>query len=383
MARCGCAGSSSCSCVVQGGNGISVSGSGTGPDPYVIDSTATSITGTLTVTDTATVDLTLSGSGSITDPYNLSADAALSVAELTDVATGAPATGDTLLWNGEEWVYGPPSSGGGGAVVTTTAPISGDGSVASPLGLATSGTWGSSPLDVYGTNTLLGSPIFLDTNGQVRSQPRGADVLASGAARPNQYPGRLIVQDGVLWFSDGTAWRPLSPTSEGPLLIQSNQWAASGITLGDGVTARGATSIIVFWRYGPIISFYCNGVNFMPSSGGTTGDIANTVMFTYPASMAARYNMHGSYSGAAGRFINVMTTAERSVYAVATVPTSTSTSSSAGWGSPLEVSFGGSWQLAADLDPEQALAPIRANAVAAELVDPLMAAAPNSNAGGA
>lgn len=368
--------------MVQGGSGIKVSGSGTGPDPYVIDSTATSITGTLGVTDTATVDLTLDGSGSVTDPYDLSAEATVAVGDLTDVATGAPNAGDTLLWNGTEWVYGPPSSGGGGAVVTTTVPITGDGSVTSPVGLATSGTWGTAPLNVYGTNQLLGSPIYVDTAGQVRSQPRGADVLATGASRPSQYPGRLIVQDGVLWFSDGTTWRPLSPTSEGPLLIQSSRWAASGITLGDGVTARGTNSIMVFWRYGPIISFYCNGVNFMPNSGGTTGDIANVVMFNYPASMAARYNMHGSYSGAAGRFLNVMNNVGTSVYATATVPTSTSTSTQ-GWGSELEVSFGGSWQLADGLDTEQALAPIRANAVATELVDPLMAAAPNTNTGGA
>lgn len=368
MARCGCAGSSSCSCVVQGGNGVTVSGSGTGPDPYVIDSTATSITGTLTVTDTSTVDLTLSGSGSLTDPYNLSADAAISVAELTDVATGAPATGDTLLWDGEEWVYGPPSSGGGGAVVTTTAPISGDGSVAAPLGLATSGTWGTAPLNVYGTNTLLGAPIYLDASGQVRSQPLGADVLAVGAARPNQYPGRLIVQGGVLYFSDGTNWSPLTPTVEGPLRVNAGRWPAAGITLGSGVAANTATSYMEFHRFGPMVTLYVNGVTWTPNGGAIHSDIANVDLFTLPTSMAGLYCASGMGVGSLGRLTNFHLSTRVNVQATAISPNVTNTSSAQTW-PQVQSTIAMSWQLASDLDPEQAFASIRANATTVTLPD--------------
>lgn len=361
MARCGCSGSSGCSCVVTGGAGVEVSGSGTGPDPYVIDATGTSITGTIGVTDTSTVDLTLTGSGSVSDPYNLSADAALEVADLTDVATGAPATGDTLLWDGTQWVYGPPSAGGGGAVVTTTAPISGDGSVASPLGLATSGTWGTAPLNVYGTNTLLGSPIYLDANGQVRSQPRGADVLATGAARPNQYPGRLIVQDGVLWFSDGTTWRPLSPTVEGPLRVNYAQWAAAGIVLDSAVTTISPTSYMEFHRYGPIITLYCNGLNWTPSQGAVHSDVVNQVLFNVPDSMAGLYCLSGSGVGAIGRLQNFHLSVRTMVQATAVMPNVTNTSNSQAW-SEINTTLALSWQLSPELDPEQAFASIRANA---------------------
>jgi hypothetical protein len=360
VARCGCSGTSGCSCVVTGGAGIGVSGSGTGPDPYVIDATGTSITGTLTVVDTSTVDLTLAGSGSVSDPYKLSADAALEVADLTDVATGSPAAGDTLLWDGTQWVYGPPSAGGGGAVVTVSAPISGDGSVTSPLGLATSGTWGTAPLNVYGTNTLLGAPIYVDSAGQVRSQPNGADVLATGAARPNQYPGRLIVQDGVLYYSTGSAWKPLTPTVEGPLRVNAAQWAAAGISLASGITTITTTSYMEFHRYGPMVTVYCNGLRWTPSGGITHSDITNTELFTIPDSMAGLYCLSGVGVGAVGRLQNFHLSTRTTIQATAVSPTVTNTSSST-W-PEIQSTLVLSWQLSPELDPEQAFAPIRANA---------------------
>lgn len=195
--------------MVTGGSGIDVTGSGTAADPYVVDSTSRAITGTIQVSDTATVDLTLDGSGSVTDPYDLSARASVSVGDLEDVATGSPAAGDTLLWDGEGWIYGPPSSGGGGATVVTGSGIGGDGSVTTPVVLATSGVWGEAPLDRYGANTLLGAPIYVDSAGQARSQPMGVQVLTAGQSRPAQYPGRIIIEDGAPLYSTGSQWLPL------------------------------------------------------------------------------------------------------------------------------------------------------------------------------
>lgn len=350
--------------MVQGGSGIQVSGSGTGPDPYVIDATATSITGTLVVTDTPTVDLTLGGSGSVSDPYDLSAQATVSVADLQDVATGAPATGDTLLWNGTEWVYGPPSSGGGGAVVVTTAPVTGDGSTANPVGVATSGTWGTAPLNVYGTNTLLGSPTYVDANGQLRAQPRGADVLAAGAARPNQYPGRMIVQDGVLYVSTGSTWVPLTPTVEGPLSVAYNRWAAIGIVLADGITVNNAaTAYAEFHRFGPMITMYMNGIRWTPRNGATTSDITNTDLFTLPASMKGAWSLTGGQVGSVGRLTNFFLDREGTlIQATAMSPTVTNTSSSQAW-PQVENRLSLSWQLDSSLDPEQAFAQVRSNAL--------------------
>lgn len=39
-------------------------------------------------------------------------------------------------------------------------------------GSAASGVWGVAPLDVYGSDTLVGNLIYVDSNGQLRSQPR-------------------------------------------------------------------------------------------------------------------------------------------------------------------------------------------------------------------
>lgn len=365
MARCGCSGTSSCSCVVQGGSGINVSGSGTGADPYTIDSTATSITGTLTVTDTPTVDLTLAGSGSVTDPYNLSAQAQVAVGDLTDVATGAPASGDTLLWNGTEWVYGPPSSGGGGAVVVTQAPITGDGSTPNPLGVNVAGTWGNAPLNVYGTNTLLGAPVYVDANGQLRSQPLGAQVMASGQARPNQYPGRVIIENGEPWWSDGTTWRPLGPRAEGPLRVEANRWSAAGIALQSGVAASGTAPYAEFHRFGPMVSMYVTSLTWTPSGGALHSDITNKNLLVLPSSMQGAYVNSGMGVGSTGRLTNLYLSSNvsirRTVTATAVSPTVTNTSSSQTW-PQVQTTVVLSWQIAASLDPEEAFAPIRANA---------------------
>lgn len=210
--------------MVTGGSGINVTGSGTGADPYVVDATASSITGTIRVSDTATIDLTLDGSGSVTDPYDISAQATVSVGDLEDVATGNPAAGDTLLWDGEQWIYGPPSSGGGGATVATGNGIDGDGSVTDPVVLATSGVWGQAPLDRYGANTLLGAPIYVDSAGQARSQPMGVQVLTAGQPRPDQYPGRIIIEDGEPFYSTGSQWFPLAaPTFTDETLLGAGE----------------------------------------------------------------------------------------------------------------------------------------------------------------
>lgn len=366
MARCGCAGSSSCSCVVQGGNGVTVAGSGTAADPYVIDSTLSSITGTLEVTDTATVDLSLAGSGTLTDPYDLSAVARVSVGALSDVAPGAPASGDTLLWDGTSWVYGPPSTGGGGTTVTTTSPISGDGSIGNPIALDTSGTWGTAPLDVYGANTLLGAPIYVDANGQVRSQPNGADVLATGAARPNQYPGRLIVQGGVLYYSDGTTWQPLTPTVEPRTTVMAPQWGTAGITLGAGVTPVSDASYASFHRFGPMITLYLNGVRFTPENGGTSSDVTNQLMLGLPATMLPAFAASGNGFGTAGRLANFHMSTDASVYVTAVMPNVTNTTTNPAWPT-ISTSIALCWQLHSDLDPQQALAPIRAVALGGSL----------------
>lgn len=309
------------------------------------------------------MDLTMDGSGSTADPFVLSADATVSVEDLTDSPDTAPNTGDVMIWDGEKFVWGPPSSGGGGATVQVSDPITGDGSIASPLGLATSGVWGTAPLNVYGTDTTLGAPIYLDANGQVRSQPLGVQVLASGASRPNQYPGRVIIQDGVPWWSDGTTWRPLGPRQEGPLTVEGSRWAAAGIALASGVTSNGSTAYAEFHRYGPMITMYLNGLLWTPRNGGIHSDITNQTLLTLPPSMKGAFGLNGGQVGSVGRLTNFFLNAEGTqLQATAMAPNVTNTSSSQAW-PQVQTRIAISWTLDPSLDPEAAFAPIRNNAV--------------------
>lgn len=209
MARCGCSGST-CSCLVTAGSGVAVSGTGTEANPYVIDVVGSDIAGTFAVLDTSSVDMTLDGSGSTADPYVLSATATLALTALSDITSGdVPASGDVPVWNGSTWDFAPPPTTPPGAV-NVGAGLTGDGSGASPLTVRTSGTWGVSPLDGFGGNQLLGAPTYVDSNGQIRSMPRGIDVVADGV-RPDQYPGRVIVESGTqdMYWSNGTTWIPV------------------------------------------------------------------------------------------------------------------------------------------------------------------------------
>jgi len=209
MARCGCSGST-CSCLVTAGSGVAVSGTGTEANPYVIDVVGSDIAGTFAVADTSTVDMNLAGSGSTADPYVLSATATLALTALSDITSGdVPASGDVPVWNGSTWDFQPPPTTPPGAV-NVGAGLSGDGSAPAPLAVATSGTWGVAPLDSFGSNTLLGAPTYIDSNGQVRTLPRGIDIVADGV-RPDQYPGRVIVESGTqdMYWSNGTTWIPV------------------------------------------------------------------------------------------------------------------------------------------------------------------------------
>jgi hypothetical protein len=186
--------------VVVGGAGAEVTGSGTGPDPYVVAVTSSTITGALTVTDTPSVDLELGGSGTLSDPYDLTAQVTLSMEDLSDAPDGSPDPGDVWIWDGTQWVFGPPSAGGGGAVVATGDGIAGDGSVTSPVvldlttgdGLAGAGT-SASPLTVDAATW----PYEGHTDDSV--QDEGVPVYFSST-------GALLAPRGVyLWCIDDPA----------------------------------------------------------------------------------------------------------------------------------------------------------------------------------
>lgn len=243
MARCGCSGSS-CSCLIVAGSGVEVSGSGIESNPYVIDVVGSDIAGTINVQDTATIDLTRTGSGSSADPYVISGVATVKMTDLTDT-TGAPATGDVPVFDGVNWTFAPPPTTPPGAVSATNG-ITGDGSAGSPLRAATSGTWGVAPLNIFGTNTLLGGEVYIDANGQLRSRPMAIDVIASAAQRPSQYPGRVYVRSDLLnnGWSDGTNWNPFAVASPAMIPVpRFRQRLAANLTQTAGAAAELAYTV--------------------------------------------------------------------------------------------------------------------------------------------
>lgn len=133
MARCGCAGST-CTCVIEGSGSVVVSGGGSEANPFLVQGPV------LNITDTPTVNLTKSGAGTAASPWNLSADATVTLDALTDVATAGATTGQ-VLGRKSDGTWGPqnPTSAAPAAINHDTS-ILGDGSAGSPLGVDLDGT---------------------------------------------------------------------------------------------------------------------------------------------------------------------------------------------------------------------------------------------------
>lgn len=183
MARCSCSGSL-CSCLVVAGEGMEVSGSGQANDPYLLSNTG--IQGALAVQDSATADLALSGGGTQADPYLLTATARVRLfSDMLDMTPGQTADpGDTIIVQpGGTFDFGPPPVSPPGAV-NTRGGIVGTGSVASPIEVAVAGVWGVAPLDTYGADSTLGAPVYVDTNGKLRTQPQQAVAWTSITGKP-------------------------------------------------------------------------------------------------------------------------------------------------------------------------------------------------------
>lgn len=110
MARCNCAAGGGCSCSVQEGDYIRVTGSGEASNPYVIEALRQPIDGQLAVTDTATLNLTLTGEGLVGEPYTISGEVLgapggpTALSDLSDVDTTGAMAGDSLIYDGTQWV---------------------------------------------------------------------------------------------------------------------------------------------------------------------------------------------------------------------------------------------------------------------------------------
>ena len=173
MARCSCD-SGTCSCVLRAGDdSVTITGSGSPNSPYEITATG-DLSNAFQVLDTQTVDLLLAGSGHPGDPFQLSAVATVGMDDLTDVADPTPPdVGDVPMWMGDHWEFQPATSGTPGAIVANQG-LQGNGSAISPLQAIISGYWGQDtmgPVPPWPSDSTLGLPVYLDSNGALRAQP--------------------------------------------------------------------------------------------------------------------------------------------------------------------------------------------------------------------
>lgn len=268
-----------CRCLITPGTGILVRGSGQATDPYVV-STTPALAGGVQTVNTATVKLSTTGSGTGADPYVIAADATLHVLDLIDVEQDALNIGDTLSWDGTQWVTAAPPVAPAGAT-NTAGGLAGSGAVDNPVRANVSGVWGTAPLDEYGSDSTIGQPIYVDVNGQLRTAPLDTaglsvpwsrvsgkpSVFASSwsqvSGKPTSFPaswttvtGRPKILAGRVWvpaLAPGASWTGnLDLTAGGftefPALLATNAYA--NVAASTAVTSLKAGRVVVYNQSG-------------------------------------------------------------------------------------------------------------------------------------
>lgn len=279
MPRCDCAGAQ-CSCVVIGGSGVTVTGAGSVSNPYIVDADP-QLPLRLRVTDTSTVDMHAVGNGTEDDPLVLSADATLAMDDLTNVTAPAPQAGDTLSWNGQEWVTGPPPVTPPGAV-NVGAGLTGNGSVDAPIAAAVAGVWGTPPLNTYGNDSTVGLAVYVDVNGQLRAEPRDTsgevtwdEIVGKPSAfpttwsqvsgKPNAWP-RTGVSSGVITAVSGWAIEWQNGQRLGQVATVSIRVTRTGGTINSGSSGNITNSLVA--RLTSVWQPYYQGAMTTTSTGG-------------------------------------------------------------------------------------------------------------------
>ena len=188
--------------LIIAGTGVAVEGTGQTGSPYVIALKSGQVQ--FTVADSDTINMQINGDGSGLSPFVLSAEAAVSMSELTDVdGTSTPTLGDVPLYDGTKWVFGPPPTVPPGSVYTGTG-ITGDGSIGNPIGVAVS--------DLV-TDAVTGLATYIDTASELRAVPPTWDEVTS---KPTSWDAATI--NGRTLFVQ--AADPISSAVEGDLWLE-------------------------------------------------------------------------------------------------------------------------------------------------------------------
>lgn len=194
-------------------------------------------------------------------PYALAADklsSPMSIRDLSDVSDTSPSVDQVLKWNGTEWVPGT----GAGAIVTTAA-LGGDGSAANPLTIAKQNATSGQVLQWNGTDwkpaTISGG---VGDNWGTQSVVTNATLSGAGTsaspltiATQSASNGQVLKYNGTTWApafdlgdnwgtakvntstqftGDGTPVSPLVLAQQGATTGQFLKWSGTGWIPGDG-----------------------------------------------------------------------------------------------------------------------------------------------------
>lgn len=226
MRNCGC-GTGSCACKIEAGARSTVTGNGSSQDPYVISADVM-----LSVADSTTFDLILEGEGTLANPWVLRL-AYASTARLNDhpeVDAEFPTDGQALLWDlaRSKWVAGPVPATAPGLLLTDNQSLDGDGSAGDRFRVVPNNAR-------YIETTLSGVGVTDDLiNRLVRVWPdaatRDADTLTpdlNTISLLNDDPGRIDYWDGAEWASISNGIR--LDIQAGQFLSLSGPYAGGGV----------------------------------------------------------------------------------------------------------------------------------------------------------
>ncbi len=195
-----CCGGASCSCVIEEGSHIQIGGSGSPGDPFVISGDVG-----LTVADNTVFDLALTGVGTVAAPWQLSINYASTskLNDLPDVNAPAPTNAQVLGWDQAtgQWTARAPTTAAAGTITHDTS-LAGDGSAGAALQV------NEDPARMLATTA---SGLGLSDTGMNSIVRRYADSTARAAATPapvNNSLSMLASNPGQIDFWNGTAWGP-------------------------------------------------------------------------------------------------------------------------------------------------------------------------------
>ena len=191
-----------------------------------------------------------------TVPYALVANSVsnLTLSKLQDVSTTAPSNNQVLQWNGTQWAPATPAS----TTITTANSLAGSGTVASPLTIAPQGATNGQVLQWNGSQW---SPATLTTGGagdnwgtqfaltNVTLSGNGTNASPLGLAQQGALNGETLIWNGSLWTPGrpsisvdgtftgaGTPALPLKLGQQGAAVGDVLRWNGTGWLPGPGIT---------------------------------------------------------------------------------------------------------------------------------------------------